>query len=242
MAQRQFPLGGGLDLPGSAFLVRPSNPNQCQQVLLADDSFGFRRQNKRVPGENVRAAFRIGLMLFDALETQQRLDGHAQFIRSGTTEARGNRQFAMRGIFQRQTIRAQPKDGWLVSDHVVPVQLPAAFPPEACFHAGVVLTEAIAQSIRRGALIRRYGDGLTLVAAINRAACEFRRQRRVKWITRGRWRDLAANAGSKTQLAPFPRAERDVAHADSVGIVQDLDLAIMTAHDQAGLRYGDLEI
>jgi hypothetical protein len=34
-----------MHLPGSAFLNHPSNPNQCNQGLLADGLFRFRRQN-----------------------------------------------------------------------------------------------------------------------------------------------------------------------------------------------------
>ena len=72
-------------------------------------------------------------------------------------------------------------------------------------------------------MIRRNGNGLTLVAAINRAICEFRRQRRVQWITVGGGGDFAADAGAEAQLAPFPRAKRDIAQADSVGAREILE-------------------
>ena len=68
-------------------------------------------------------------------------------------------------------------------------------------------------------MIRRDGNGLALVAAIDRAVRELRRKGRIKRITSGGRRNLAADAGSEAQLAPFPSAKRDVAHADSVGIV-----------------------
>ena len=70
MAQRQFAFGAGLDLPWSAFLIRPSNPNQRNQMVLADDLFRFSRKNERVPGENMRAVLWIGLVRFDVPETQ----------------------------------------------------------------------------------------------------------------------------------------------------------------------------
>ena len=234
--------GAGLDLPWSALLIQPANPNQGHQVSLTDDLFGFRRQNERVPAENVRAALRIGLVRFEALETQQRLDGHATLDTFGVSKLRSNRHILRGGIFQRQTVSAQPKERWLVSDHAVPLELPTPFPPEMCFDARLILGVPVAQAVHRRAMIRSHGNRLTLVPAINRAIREFRRKRRIERIASGGGRDFAADAGAETQLAPLPGAERDVAHADSVGVVQDLDFAIMAAHDQSGLGHGDLEI
>ena len=44
MAQRQFALSDGFDQPRSSYLIRPSRPNQNNQILFADDCFRFRCQ------------------------------------------------------------------------------------------------------------------------------------------------------------------------------------------------------
>jgi hypothetical protein len=53
MVQGQFALGAGLYDPWSTFLIHPSNPNQCNQVLFAGDCFRFSRKKTIVAGKQI---------------------------------------------------------------------------------------------------------------------------------------------------------------------------------------------
>jgi hypothetical protein len=107
----------------------------------------------RAPREDMRAAWRIGLAGLDVPEPYQGLNGHSTFGGFDGSETGNNRHVSWRGILQWQTASNRPKDGWLVRYNPVPVELPAAFPPEARLHTRVILAGSVAQAVRGRAMI-----------------------------------------------------------------------------------------
>src|SRR5262249_38704076 len=88
----------------------------------------------------------------------------------------------------------------------------------------------------------RNHNGLALMPSVNRSVLELRGQGAVRWITVVRGRDFSAHARAKAQFAPLPRSKFRVADGDAVGVVEDFNLARMTAYHKARLRDGDLEV
>ena len=147
MAQFQFAFGTGNDVPWrSLFLVQPG-PDQGQQVLFARSFLRFRRQYQRMPREQVGAPLRFGFVGFYVVKTTQRLNGHTVLAIACVGKVILHRQFCPAAFWQRETVSAQSKDSRLVGKDTVPVELPAAFPPEMRLHTRVILTVSVAQAV-----------------------------------------------------------------------------------------------
>src|SRR5262245_58525045 len=113
--------------------------------------------------------------------------------------------------------------------YMVPMQLPTALPPKPRFDADMVLAETVAQTINRSAIVRGNDDGLTLMSSVNKSVTKISRQRGVERVGFFIGRDFKSEAAAVAQLAPFPRAELNIAHTNSVGVVENFNVSIVAS-------------
>src|SRR5690349_662730 len=106
----------------------------------------------------------------------------------------------------------------------------------------MVLAESVAQAISGSAMVCLDHDRLALMATVNGAIGEFRRQGGIQGVMLFISGDLEAKTSAVAQLSPFPGAEFYIADADSIGAVKHLDFTFMAADVETRLRNGALKI
>ena len=93
------------------------------------------------------ASLRVRFVRFHASKAEQALNGDSKVGVARSAEICGDRDFARHGVVERQAVGAEAQERGLMGCNAMPMQLPAAFPPEMGFDAYVILAKAISQAI-----------------------------------------------------------------------------------------------
>src|SRR4051794_36251026 len=150
--------------------------------MLAGEPVRFCGKCLGMRSQQMSAVLRIGGVSPDSLKAQQRLNGHRAVRAADKSVIVRQQCLWWRPLVDRQAIRPEPQQSRLIRHNSVPVKLPAAVPPDSCFHADMVLAEAVAQTINRTTVLFCDSEWQALVAAHDGAVAEFRRERGVQRV------------------------------------------------------------